>query len=149
MGFNPDRQHRRSPWDFVFVGDVGRPDLLERAAHIAGTMEAGARTLYASLQRFKALPDWLQIWPGHGAGSACGTLVFAGSPSVAVRRSGLMPPASSVVKGVITVEPAGAFIKPLNASQDAGIFGQYFGGHIGQANFAFQNFALYCALKYF
>ena len=58
--------------DFVFVGDVGRPDLLEKAAHVAGTMEASARTLYRSLQRFKALPDYLQIWPGHGAGSACG-----------------------------------------------------------------------------
>lgn len=58
--------------DFVFVGDVGRPDLLERAAHIRGTMEQSARTLFHSLQRFKAYPDWLQIWPGHGAGSACG-----------------------------------------------------------------------------
>jgi hydroxyacylglutathione hydrolase len=58
--------------DFVFVGDVGRPDLLERAAKVAGTMEAGARSLFRSLQRFKALPDYLQIWPGHGAGSACG-----------------------------------------------------------------------------
>jgi hydroxyacylglutathione hydrolase len=58
--------------DFIFVGDVGRPDLLERAAHRAGTMEAAARTLFRSLQRFKSLPDWLQIWPGHGAGSACG-----------------------------------------------------------------------------
>ena len=58
--------------DFVFVGDVGRPDLLERAAKIEGTMEAGARTLFRSLQRFKRQPDYLQIWPGHGAGSACG-----------------------------------------------------------------------------
>lgn len=58
--------------DFVFVGDVGRPDLLERAAHRVGTMEAGARALYRSLQEFKRLPDYLQIWPGHGAGSACG-----------------------------------------------------------------------------
>jgi hydroxyacylglutathione hydrolase len=58
--------------DFVFVGDVGRPDLLEKAAKVAGTMESGARTLFRSLQRFKTLPDYLQIWPGHGAGSACG-----------------------------------------------------------------------------
>jgi hydroxyacylglutathione hydrolase len=59
--------------DFLFVGDVGRPDLLERAAHMAGTMEAGARTLWRSLQRFRRSHDeWLQIWPGHGAGSACG-----------------------------------------------------------------------------
>src|SRR5690606_23511411 len=59
--------------DFVFVGDVGRPDLLEKAAGVAGTMEAGARDLYASLTRFRGqLPDYVQLWPGHGAGSACG-----------------------------------------------------------------------------
>lgn len=58
--------------DFVFVGDVGRPDLLEKAAGVADTMEAGARQLYQSLERFRALPDFVQVWPGHGAGSACG-----------------------------------------------------------------------------
>ena len=63
--------------DFVFVGDVGRPDLLERAANIAGTMEAGARTLFKSLQSFATQEDWLQIWPGHGAGSACGKGISA------------------------------------------------------------------------
>jgi hydroxyacylglutathione hydrolase len=63
--------------DFVFVGDVGRPDLLERAANMAGTMEAGARQLFRSLQRLAPLPDYLQIWPGHGAGSACGKALGA------------------------------------------------------------------------
>ena len=63
--------------DFVFVGDVGRPDLLERAANIAGTMEVGAKTLWKSLQAFAANEDWLQIWPGHGAGSACGKGISA------------------------------------------------------------------------
>jgi hydroxyacylglutathione hydrolase len=63
--------------DFVFVGDVGRPDLLERAAKVAGTMEAGARQLFHSLERFRALPDWVQVWPGHGAGSACGKALGA------------------------------------------------------------------------
>ena len=58
--------------DFIFVGDVGRPDLLERAARQVGTMESSARALFASLQRFKSLPDYLQLWTGHGAGSACG-----------------------------------------------------------------------------
>lgn len=58
--------------DFIFVGDVGRPDLLERAAGHAGTMESSARTLFRALQRFKSSPDHWQIWPGHGAGSACG-----------------------------------------------------------------------------
>lgn len=63
--------------DFVFVGDVGRPDLLETAAGMAGTMETGARQLFASLQRFRDLPDHLQVWPGHGAGSACGKALGA------------------------------------------------------------------------
>ncbi|MBV9880664.1 MAG: MBL fold metallo-hydrolase [Gemmatirosa sp.] len=63
--------------DFVFVGDVGRPDLLERAAGQAGTMEAGARTLFASVRRLARLPDHLQLWPGHGAGSACGKALGA------------------------------------------------------------------------
>lgn len=58
--------------DFVFVGDVGRPDLLEKAARIANTAEAGGRQLFRSLAWFKTLPDHLQVWPGHGAGSACG-----------------------------------------------------------------------------
>jgi hydroxyacylglutathione hydrolase len=63
--------------DFVFVGDVGRPDLLERAVRAKGTMEEAARQLFRSLQRFRNLPDYLQIWPGHGAGSACGKSLSA------------------------------------------------------------------------
>jgi hydroxyacylglutathione hydrolase len=63
--------------DFIFVGDVGRPDLLERAAGLAGTMEAGARQLFQSIKDFKTRPDYLQIWPGHGAGSACGKALGA------------------------------------------------------------------------
>jgi hydroxyacylglutathione hydrolase len=56
---------------------VGRPDLLERAVKVAGTMEQSARQLFASLQRFRGLPGYLQIWPGHGAGSACGKSLSA------------------------------------------------------------------------
>ncbi|TDI73498.1 MAG: MBL fold metallo-hydrolase [Bacteroidetes bacterium] len=58
--------------DFVFVGDVGRPDLLESAAGMAGMMIPSAKTLYKSIERFLELPDYLRLWPGHGAGSACG-----------------------------------------------------------------------------
>ncbi len=63
--------------DFVFVGDVGRPDLLETAAGQAGAKEPAARVLYQSLQRFKNLPEFLQVWPAHGSGSACGKALGA------------------------------------------------------------------------
>lgn len=63
--------------DFVFVGDVGRPDLLESAAGIVGSMESSARSLYQSLQAISGLPPHLLLWPGHGAGSACGKALGA------------------------------------------------------------------------
>jgi hydroxyacylglutathione hydrolase len=63
--------------DFVFVGDLGRPDLLETAAKVQGAMEPSARQLYSSVQGFLDLPDYLQVWPGHGAGSACGKALGA------------------------------------------------------------------------
>lgn len=63
--------------DFVFVGDVGRPDLLEKAAGIQGTSESGAIEMFKSIERFKALADYLQVWPAHGAGSACGKTLGA------------------------------------------------------------------------
>jgi hydroxyacylglutathione hydrolase len=58
--------------DFVFVGDLGRPDLLEQAAGMHGVQEPSARQLFGSLPRFQALQDYVQVWPAHGAGSTCG-----------------------------------------------------------------------------
>ncbi len=59
--------------DFVFVGDIGRPDLLDEAAGGIDTRFGGAKALFASLRdRFLTLPDHIQVWPAHGAGSACG-----------------------------------------------------------------------------
>lgn len=63
--------------DFVFVGDIGRPDLLEEAAGIKDTKVAGAKEMYRSVERFRDLPGHLQVWPGHGAGSACGKALGA------------------------------------------------------------------------
>jgi len=63
--------------DFVFVGDLGRPDLLETAAGIQGVMEASATELHASCLKFLEIDDFVQIWPAHGAGSACGKALGA------------------------------------------------------------------------
>ena len=63
--------------DFLFVGDAGRPDLLEQAAGMAGTQEAAARRLYHSLRKVSTVPSYVQILPAHGAGSACGKALGA------------------------------------------------------------------------
>ncbi|MCC5936235.1 MAG: MBL fold metallo-hydrolase [Lunatimonas sp.] len=63
--------------DFVFVGDVGRPDLLEQAAGLKGTQDVGAAQMFDSLNEFVQLGDYIQVWPGHGAGSACGKALGA------------------------------------------------------------------------
>ena len=58
--------------DFLFVGDAGRPDLLEQAAGLENTQEPGARALYHSLRKVSELPCHVQVLPAHGAGSSCG-----------------------------------------------------------------------------
>lgn len=59
--------------DLLFVGSVGRPDLLGMKAQ-----ERLTEDLYRSLfQRIYAMPDWLVIYPGHGAGSPCGKAISA------------------------------------------------------------------------
>ncbi|MCC5786111.1 MAG: MBL fold metallo-hydrolase [Phycisphaerales bacterium] len=63
--------------DFLFVGDLGRPDLLESAAGKKGAMEPGAKDLFRSLRVLEGLPEFAQVWPGHGAGSACGKALGA------------------------------------------------------------------------
>ncbi|MDE3127623.1 MAG: MBL fold metallo-hydrolase [Gemmatimonadota bacterium] len=96
--------------DFIFVGDVGRPDLLERAAGVADTMEPSARRLFASLQAARSLPDYLQLWPGHGAGSACGkalgsmpqsTLGFERLTNAALRATD----EDAFVRDILTAQP--------------------------------------------
>ncbi len=56
--------------DTLFIGDVGRPDLL---ASIGFTKEELAASLYDSLhEQLLTLPDSTRVYPAHGAGSACG-----------------------------------------------------------------------------
>jgi hydroxyacylglutathione hydrolase len=119
--------------DFVFVGDVGRPDLLEKAAKLVGTMESAARTLWKSLQLWKAYPDWLQIWPGHGAGSSCGKGISA-VPHSTLGYERLFNWAfnaktegdfiANVLSGQPDPPPYFAVMKRLNRDQASGLTGQ-------------------------
>jgi hydroxyacylglutathione hydrolase len=73
-----DRTRADEPWfaltgHTLMVGDVGRTELAEDAA-------SGARTLFASLQALKALPDHIEVLPGAYSGSVCGRRL-SGKPS--------------------------------------------------------------------
>jgi len=65
-----DRTRSNEPWfvltgHTLMVGDLGRTEL-------ATSAEEGARALFGSVQRLKALPDYLEVLPGAYAGSVCG-----------------------------------------------------------------------------
>lgn len=78
--------------DFLFAGTAGRPDLLETATGITGTAETGARQQFQNIQRFKEMPDYLHVWPGHGAGSVCGKSL-GGIPSTTLGYEKMVNPA--------------------------------------------------------
>ncbi len=65
------KEHSIFTGDTLFIGDVGRPDLAQKSGEI--TAEYLAATLYDSLRvKIMPLPDHIIVYPGHGAGSACG-----------------------------------------------------------------------------
>lgn len=65
------REHALFSGDTLFIGDVGRPDLAQKAASM--TQEQLAAILYRSLRtKLMTLPDDVILYPAHGAGSACG-----------------------------------------------------------------------------
>jgi len=73
-----DRTRASEPWfvltgHTLMVGDLGRTEL-------ATSAEVGARTLFASVQRLKGLPDYVEVYPGAYSGSVCGRKL-SGKPS--------------------------------------------------------------------
>lgn len=73
-----DKSRGSEPWliltgHTLMVGDLGRTELVARA-------EEGARALFESVQKLKALPDYLEVYPGAFAGSVCGRSL-SGKPS--------------------------------------------------------------------
>jgi glyoxylase-like metal-dependent hydrolase (beta-lactamase superfamily II)/rhodanese-related sulfurtransferase len=72
--------------DALFIGDVGRPDLL---ASIGVTADELGRMLFASIRTLMALPDEVRVFPAHGAGSACGkNLSTERRSTIGAQRSG-------------------------------------------------------------
>jgi glyoxylase-like metal-dependent hydrolase (beta-lactamase superfamily II)/rhodanese-related sulfurtransferase len=65
------KEHAIFSGDTLFIGDVGRPDLAQKASSM--TQEELAATLFHSLRnKIMTLPNDVIVYPAHGAGSACG-----------------------------------------------------------------------------
>ena len=83
-----DAARSEEPWavltgDCLFVGDVGRPDLLleDEALNVMGESER-AENLYRSInERLFTLPDHVEVWPAHYGGSTCGGVNMSGKAS--------------------------------------------------------------------
>ena len=67
------KEHALFSGDTLFIGDVGRPDLREKAGNLTAQREELAQMMYHTVQRqLKPLADEVLVFPAHGAGSLCG-----------------------------------------------------------------------------
>lgn len=120
-----DNRSREKPWliltgDFLFVGDVGRPDLLGEAEQ-----KELAHQLYQSVfQKLEPLPDFTEIYPGHGAGSLCGkaigsrrssTLGFERRFNATLQHAPEEPWTATLLKGMPLAPPYFRRMKQVNA----------------------------------
>jgi len=116
---DPSRPQAVLTGDTLFIGDVGRPDLMVAAGMKAEDL---AGMLYDSLQKLLALPDETIVYPGHGAGSACGrSLSTETSSTIGQQRRlnyALQPMTRAEFVRLVTAEQPRA---PAYFSYDAGL----------------------------
>lgn len=98
--------------DTLFIGDVGRPDLAGWRGH---SPDAMARAMYHTLkEKLLTLPDATEVWPAHGAGSACGRALSDERVSTLGREKRLNPALRPVLDG-----DEEEFVRALMAGQTA------------------------------
>jgi glyoxylase-like metal-dependent hydrolase (beta-lactamase superfamily II)/rhodanese-related sulfurtransferase len=108
-----DRSRADEPWlvltgDSLFVGDAARPDLAVAARE-------GAEGLFHSLRRLLELPDGVEVYPGHVAGSLCGTAMSSkASTTIGFERRFNPALATNVVEEFIAESAAISAPKPPN-----------------------------------
>lgn len=98
--------------DTLFIGDVGRPDLAGWRGHAA---DEQAHSMYHTLkEKLLTLPDSTEVWPAHGAGSACGRALSDERVSTIGRERQYNPALRFVLAG-----DEDAFVKDLMSGQGA------------------------------
>jgi hydroxyacylglutathione hydrolase len=104
--------------DTMFIGDVGRPDLLASVGVTAGDL---ARSLFTSLhEKLLTLPDETRVFPAHGAGSACGkSLSTETSSTIGEQRSTNYALAPMTVDDFVATVTEGQTSPPAYFSYDA------------------------------
>ena len=81
-----DNNYAMFSGDTLFIGDVGRPDLREKAGNIKAKREELAKSMYHTINnKFNHLPDNTIVYPAHGAGSLCGKNMSTDSSSTLER----------------------------------------------------------------
>lgn len=106
--------------DTLFIGDVGRPDLL---SSVGVTADDLARQLYRSLhEKLLPLPDATRVYPAHGAGSACGKNLSTDTWStIGDQRTGNYALAPMTEDDFVEVVTAGQPAPPAYFVYDAGL----------------------------
>ncbi|MCL7761891.1 MBL fold metallo-hydrolase [Polaribacter sp. Z014] len=82
IAVDKENNHAMFSGDTLFIGDVGRPDLREKAGNMKAKREELAQKMYHTIQhKFTHLPDATIVYPAHGAGSLCGKNMSTDSQS--------------------------------------------------------------------
>jgi hydroxyacylglutathione hydrolase len=111
-----DRSRADEPWlvltgDSLFVGDVARPDL-------AVDPREGAEGLFGSLGRLLELPDGVEVFPGHVAGSLCGRAMSSkASSTIGFERSYNTMLVEDTLEGFVAASMSSAGLKPPNVER--------------------------------
>ena len=109
-----DKPYAVMTGDRLFIGDVGRPDLL---ASIGVTADELADLLYDSLrQKLMTLPDATLVYPAHGAGSLCGKNMSTATVSTIGEQKkfnyALQPMSREEFKSIVTARPKCRVLRP-------------------------------------
>ncbi|MGB2684965.1 MAG: MBL fold metallo-hydrolase [Olleya sp.] len=82
IAVDEENNHAMFSGDTLFIGDVGRPDLREKAGNMKAKREELAKSMYHTIHhKFNHLPDATIVYPAHGAGSLCGKNMSTDSSS--------------------------------------------------------------------